>query len=109
MTLTGVVWIDFSTSDAHDDGPTDQSWQEKLQVEMNKLEDMLGRYRQVRTKFFLFFFFWSYDPVDKKSASGRCASLEGNAAKIWRPRKCSKDTTATIDSAPDGFHDTSLE
>ena len=52
----GVVWIDFSTSDAHDDGSTDQSWQEKLQVEKNKLEDMLGRYRQVRTRFFLFFF-----------------------------------------------------
>ena len=85
----GVVWIDFSTSDAHDDGPTDQSWQEKVQVEKNKLEDMLGRYRQVRTRFFLFLFL-SYDPVDKKSASGRCASLEGNAAKIWRPRKYNK-------------------
>ena len=85
----GVVWIDFSTSDAPDDGPTDRSWQEKVQVEKNKLEDMLGGYRQVRTKFFLVFSL-SHDPVDRKSASGRCTVLKGNVAKIWRPRKYNK-------------------
>ena len=99
----GVVWIGFSTSDTHDDGPTDRSWQEKSQVEKVKFEDMLERYRPVRIMFFFFSIsYLSSDPVDK-SASDRCANLEGNAAKIQQ------GITATIDSAPDEFRDTLLE
>ena len=95
----GVVWIDFSTSDTRDNGPTDRSWQEKVLVNSQSIgtamgvqgypavpilfeltstsgeEQVGGHAGEVSSGknnvFFLFFFLSSYSLVDKKSTSDR--------------------------------------